>query len=349
MRLSTKQMKPWLSLLLAALLLLPLSGCAKAQDDEWPDTIRIGYLRVPNDETIAKAEAIFDDYFTPRGIRCDFIIFDSGVDANKALLANSIDFATMGDTNGVIALATGLDVELIWIHEVLGDAEQLVARRDAGITSIEDLAGRNVATVFASTAHFSLLHALRDAGIEDDVTLLDMQTADIVAAWQRGDIDAAYTWQPTLDELLREGVSLVTSLDMAERGVVTANILLARRGFSETYPQLTADFISALANAGDLYRDDAAEAAGIAAGELEITADVAAAQMLGSRWLTREEALSADFMGTSDQPGHFVQVILDTAVFLADQSSIERIPSYDEVAAFVNPVYIEQSLEPDDG
>lgn len=343
-----KQMKLGLSLLLLALLLLPVSGCAGQSNDEGPETIRIGYLRVPNDESIAKAEALFDDYFAPRGIRCDFIIFDSGVDANKALLANSIDFATMGDTNAVIALATGLEVELIWIHEVLGAAEQLVARRDAGITSVEDLAGRTVATVFASTAHFSLLHALRDAGIEDDVTLLDMQTADIVAAWQRGDIDAAYTWQPTLDELLREGVSLVTSLEMAERGVVTANVLLARRGFSQAYPQLTAEFIAALADAGDLYRTDAAAAAEIAARELDITADVAAAQMLGSRWLTREEALSADFMGTSDQPGHFVQVILDTAEFLAGQSSIDQIPSYDEIAAFVNPEYIEQSLAPGD-
>jgi taurine transport system substrate-binding protein len=331
---------------LALLMTIIPASCQKDPSAQWPDQINIGYLRVPNDETIAKAESFFEQYFSDKGIRCSFIVFDSGVDANKALLSNSIDFATMGNTNAIIALATGIDAELIWIHEVLGQAEQLVVRKGIGIEKIEDLAGQQVATVFASTAHYSLLNALRDAGIEDQVELLDMQTPDIVAAWERGNIDAAYTWQPTLQTLLDEGISLVTSEEMAERGVVTANVLLARKAFTERYPQLAVDFISALANAGDVYRTDPDEAAKIAGEELEIPASMARDQMLGSRWLTPQEELSQDFLGTSDEPGHFVQVMYDTAQFLAEQQSIQAVPSYDDFAAFVNPEYVEQALQP---
>ncbi|MDD3930548.1 MAG: ABC transporter substrate-binding protein [Clostridiaceae bacterium] len=340
-----KSARLWLIVVLMLCLVIFPAGCRDDNDFEWPEQINIGYLRVPNDETIAKAEQYFEDYFADKGIDCSFIVFDSGVDANKALLSNSIDFATMGHTNAVIALATGIKVELVWIHEVLGKAEQLVVRQNSGIERIEDLAGRQVATVFASTAHYSLLNALRDAGIEDQVTLLDMQTADIVAAWERGDIDAAYTWQPTLDRLLAEGLSLVSSEEMAERGVVTANVLLARQGFSQKYPILMADFISALAKAGDLYRADPEKAAQIAGDELEIPTTVASEQMSGSLWLTREEALSEAFMGTSADPGHFVQVMHDTAAFLAEQQSIQSIPTYEDFAAFVNPEWIEQSLQ----
>lgn len=331
-----------LIILIFSLIILP--SCADKGNGEYPSKIRIGYLRVPNDETIAKTEGLFDQYFAERDIETEFIVFDSGVDANKALLAGSIDFASMGHTNGVIALATGIEAELIWIHEVLGEAEQLVVREDAGINSIEDLAGQRVATVFASTAHFSLLHALRDAGIEDDVTLLDMQTADIVAAWQRGDIDAAYTWQPTLDELLQKGISLVTSKEMADRGIVTANILLARKGFSSKYPQLTTDFISALSEAGDIYRNDPDRAAESTAKELQVSSDITASQMLGSLWLTREEMVSSDFLGTSQSRGHFAQVIADTAEFLAAQNSIDTIPSEQKITDFINPSYAEKSL-----
>ena len=319
-------------------------GCGMITILNAPEQINIGYLRVTHDETIAQSRTVFLKAILQQ--RHDFRLLSliRGY-ANKALLSNSIDFATMGHTNAVIALATGIKVELVWIHEVLGKAEQLVVRQNSGIERIEDLAGRQVATVFASTAHYSLLNALRDAGIEDQVTLLDMQTADIVAAWERGDIDAAYTWQPTLDRLLAEGLSLVSSEEMAERGVVTANVLLARQGFSQKYPILMADFISALAKAGDLYRADPEKAAQIAGDELEIPTTVASEQMSGSLWLTREEALSEAFMGTSADPGHFVQVMHDTAAFLAEQQSIQSIPTYEDFAAFVNPEWIEQSLQ----
>lgn len=332
------------ALLLIMALVASLTSCASTSDGI-PDKINIGYLRVPNDETIAKADGIIEKYYAGKGIECEFIVFDSGVDANKALLSGSIDFATMGHTNGVIALATGIEVELIWIHEVLGDAEQLVARDDSGIDSIEDLAGKSVATVFASTAHYSLLHALREAGIEDDVTLLDMQTADIVAAWERGDIDAAYTWQPSLGKLLSEGKSLVSSAEMAEKGAVTANILLARTEFTDKYPDLTADFISALAEGGDIYRNDSDQAAAIAGSELELPPEMVIEQMAGSRWLTREEEISSQFLGTSQNPGFFAQVMYETARFLADQKAIQSISDQQMFNEFVNPEFVELSLK----
>jgi len=63
-----------------------------------------------------------------------------------------------------------INVELIWIHEILGDVEALVARDDSGIETIEDLRGKRIATTFASTSHLSLLTILQNANLEDEVT-----------------------------------------------------------------------------------------------------------------------------------------------------------------------------------
>jgi len=60
---------------------------------------------VPNDEILAKATNIIDERFAEQNIGVEYITFDSGVDANKALSADSIDFASMGHTNGVVALS----------------------------------------------------------------------------------------------------------------------------------------------------------------------------------------------------------------------------------------------------
>lgn len=310
-----------------------------------PQEINIGYLRVPNDEKLAKTEALFDEYFADKGIETNFLVFDSGVEANQAFASGSIDFASMGNTNGVIALSRGLDVELIWLHEILGEIEALAVRKDRGIEKVEDLAGMTVATTFASTSHYSLLQILNEAGIADQVQLLDMQTMDIVAAWERGDIDAAYTWQPSLGRLLEDGNMLISSEQAAEMGHKTANVLLARKGFTEQYPDLTVDFIAALVEGGNMYRENPDKAAEIVAEPLGITAEDALAQMQGSIWLTPEEEVSSEYMGTSETAGAFSKVMKETSDFLLGQGSITESPSQEQFDAFINPKYIEMYLE----
>ncbi|MFW6267321.1 MAG: MetQ/NlpA family ABC transporter substrate-binding protein [Halanaerobium sp.] len=355
--------KKILFLFLITVLILTLSACGNEQtqnekaqnnesqvenegpEDSLPEEINFGILRVPNDETIAIAEGILDKYFTERGIEVNTRVFDSGVEANQALASGSIDFATMGNTNAITALARDLDVELIWIHEVLGENEALAVKEDSGIEEVEDLVGERIAVPFASTAHYILLNVLKEAGIEDDVELLDMQTAEIVAAWERGDVKAAYTWQPTLAQLLESGSTLTDSKVMAEKGYITANVEVVRKGFSEEYPELVADFISALTEAGDIYRDNPEEAAEIAGNELELETDVALHQMEGTTWKTREELLSEDFFGSVDEPGDFAKVMKDTSDFLQEQDSIEESPSQTAFDEYVNPEYIRMSLD----
>lgn len=321
------------------------SGCQSQSQGALPKKVNIGYLRVPNDELVSKTKAIFDDYFKEVGVPYEFIVFDSGVDANKALASGSIDFATMGNTNGIIALARGIDVELIWIHEVLGEIEGLAVKNGSNITKAEDLVGQKIATPFASTAHYSLLNYLKAAGIENQVQLLDMQTAEIVAAWERGDINAAYSWQPTLGDLTKNGTILVSSADMAEKGYVTANVCLVRKEFSSQYPDLVAGFVKCLSQGGDLYRSNPQDAASAVATELAITTDNALMQMTGSIWLTPEEQLSPDYLGTAGQPGNFSTIMKDTADFLESQKSIDQAPSQEAFDAFINSSYIEMSLE----
>ncbi|NBI08213.1 ABC transporter substrate-binding protein [Senegalia massiliensis] len=335
--------------------LLTITACGNSEEtntsskgnENLPKEINFGILRVPNEETIAMAEGYFDEYFGEKGIETNFIVFDSGVDANKALASGSIDFATMGNTNSIIALAMGLDVEMIWIHEILGEIEALAVKNDSGIEKIEDLAGEKVATTFASTSHFVLLNALQEAGIEDEVELLDMQTAEIVAAWERGDIKAAYTWQPSLGKILEDGKMLVSSEEMAEKGYVTANVDVVRKEFAEKYPELVEDFITLLSESADIYIEDPEKAAEIVSEELGIEKEEALTQMKGSIWIPREELIGDRYLGKSEEPGDFARIMKETSDFLKEQGSIENSPTQEEFNKYVNPEYIEKSLESD--
>lgn len=337
-----------LFVMLVGLLVFTACGDGASEGNEsgadQPEVVNIGYLRVPNDEMVAKTEGYFDQYFADLGIETNFVVFDSGVEANQAFASGSVDFASMGNTNGIIALSRGLDVELIWLHEILGEIEGLAVREGSGIEQVADLQGMKIATTFASTSHYSLLQVLNDAGIADDVELIDMKTVDIVAAWERGDIDAAYTWQPSLGKLLDGGEMLISSEQAAEMGHKTANILLARKGFTEQYKDLTTDFIAALVEGGNLYREDSKTASKIVANPLEITPEEALMQMEGSVWLTPEEEISSEYLGTSEEAGDFSRVMKQTSDFLLEQGSISESPSQEAFDNFINPEYIEAYL-----
>lgn len=307
-----------------------------------PKVVNIGTQQMPNDEKIAIAKGFFEEEM---GVKVNIIEFQAG-EIRNAMVSKDIDFALLGSSSATLGIANGMDAEVIWIHEVLGDAERLAAKNSSNINSIQDLKGKKVATPFATTAHYSLLKALELNGVsEKDITLLDMQMPDIYAAWQRGDIEAAYAWEPTLSSLLKDGKTIISSKDMAAKGVVTSNVEIVRKEFAKKYPDIVAGYIKALDKAVKLYNEDQAEAVKTIAKALNITEEEALKQTKGSIWLTAEQQLDPAYFGTSSKKGNLAGSLKDTADFLYKQKSLVSKPELSTFEQAVNPSYIESALK----
>ncbi len=337
--------KIFTTIMVLAMVLVSCRKGGKAEENSLPEEINFGIQRMPNDEAIAISQGFFDKYFSQKGVKTNFIVFDSGSAVNTALASGSIDFGLEGSSPAVIAKSLGFDIEMIWIHEVLGEIESLAVKNDSGIETLADLVGRQVATPVASTAHYSLLNGLKDAGISEQVEILDMQPKDIVAAWSRGDIEAAYVWQPALANLLEDGQIILSSEDMAAKGFVTANVEVVSGKFARKYPSMVASYIAAVSEAAEIYRNTPSKAAEIVAGYLEISPESALNQMKGSIWLDEQALLSPQYFGTSDAKGELVQIFKDTADFLAEQGSIESAPDLSVFRNFIEPKYIEMAAQ----
>ena len=242
-------------------------------DGDLPDKVIIATLEMPNDEGIAKAEGYFEDEM---GVLIEIVQFESGKAINQAMVSGAVDFGLTGSGSAVLGIASGIPIEMIWIHETLGSVESLVAKSDLNATSLEDLKGKNIGVPFASTAHYSLLRAITASGFEEtDFALIDLQPSDLFAAWQRGDIDAAYIWEPTLSELLADGNIVLHSGDVAEMGYMTANVEIVRSEFGEAYPEIVEKYIACIDKAVTLYREDPEQAIAIIAEQLNITEESA--------------------------------------------------------------------------
>ncbi|MDR0552101.1 MAG: ABC transporter substrate-binding protein [Spirochaetaceae bacterium] len=326
-------------------LLVSFSGCAKKSGGgtpaALPERVNIGTQQMPNDENVAKAKGYFDSL----GVPVNLLEFDSGSAAVNAVVSGSVDLALMGTTPATTAIANNLPVEVIWIHGILGKSEALAVRNAANITSVAELSGKKAATPFGSTGHYSLLSALALNGVPASaVTLLDMQPKDIYAAWSRGDIDAAYVWDPVLAKLLEDGKLLLSSEDLALQGVITADIEIVNRDFGKKYPQAVSNYLSALSKTQGEYRKDFNGTAAALARYFSISVEESEQQLRGNIWLSAEEQLGNAYFGTSAVPGDFAKALKKTADFLVTQKTIAQAPDIGIFQKAVNPHYIELLL-----
>jgi len=341
---------------LVGLLTALLAGCgSKASDTakgdksgvDYPKTVSIGYFTENDDNVIIKESGWLEDELKEHGVEVKWVNFQAGRDMNNAILAKSIDFSGgIGDPPVTIAAATKIPYEIYWISSVIGDSEALVVKNDKNIASIKDLKGKKIATTVSSTSHYSLLSALELNGLTaSDVEIVDLTPQDIVAAWERGDIDAAYTWNPNLSKLYADGTKLISSKDLATQGAPTCGYNIVSTEFAKKYPQVVAVYIKALIKAQNLYKDDPNAAGELLAKGNSITKDEALDQAKGNVWLTPKEQLSADYLGTSDKKGNTVNSLKKIGDFLVDQKSLETKLEISSYELYVNPSYLENAIK----
>jgi taurine transport system substrate-binding protein len=308
------------------------SASGAAASVEAPDTLRVAYQLVPNGDLVVKHNKWLEAALP--GTTIDWVRFDSGGDVNTAVVAGSVDIGLAGSspvTRGLSA-PLNIDYQVAWIHDVIGDAESLVAREGSGVTSIADLKGRKIATPFASTAHYSLVAALTDAGLStDDVTLVDLQPADVLAAWTRGDVDAAYVWEPTLSQL--GGTVLTTSTKQAEAGHPTYDLGVVTTALAQKYPGVVDAWLAAQDKAVAQLQDDTAAATEAIAAELDLSAAEVTPQLAGLTFLRGTEQLAPEFFGTTAAPGAFAESLHQAAEFLVGQDAIDAVPEVADLQA----------------
>jgi taurine transport system substrate-binding protein len=263
---------------------------------ELPDTIRIGYQNIPNGDLVVKRQGLLEKAFGP-DVMIEWSLFDSGGSVNEAIVGGSLDFGLVGSSPASRGLSSGIEYQVPWIHDVIGKAEALVVRDD--ITSLADLKGKTIATPFASTAHYSLLAALADAGIADtDVNIIDSEPDAIFAGWQQGDIDGAYVWNPNLAKLVADGGKvLITSEDLSKKGKTTYDLAVVTNEFASKYPAAVQTWIEAQDQAVKLIKSDPEAAAELIAAELNITAAEAQQQLSELIFLGAAEQAGAEYLG----------------------------------------------------
>jgi len=289
-----------------------------------PAQIRIGYQVIPNAELLVKATGTAEKAFPNSTV--SWKSFESGRDVNTAMAANGLDLGLIGSTGTSIGIANQLPYRVYFIHDVIGDNEALVVK--SNVRSLADLKGKKVGVPFGSTTHFSLLSALQELGLNpNEVTILDMQPPDMLAAWQRGDIDAGFVWQPTLNKMISaKGSVLVSAKDLYQKGIITADVGVAHEDFITQHPASLQKYVTLLDDAVKFYREQPEAAAEAIAPQLGVSPAESLQQMKQLVWLTSSEQANGKYLGSAEKPGAFASVLRDSAAFMKAQGAIPTVP-----------------------
>jgi taurine transport system substrate-binding protein len=307
------------------------------QDSAKP-TLRLGYQTFPSGDLIVKNNKWLEEALPDYNIK--WIKFDSGADINTAFIAKELDFGALGSSPVARGLSAPLNIpySVAFVLDVAGDNEALVARNGTGINAIADLKGKRIATPFASTAHYSLLAALAQNNLSPkDVSLIDLQPQAILAAWDRGDIDAAYTWLPTLDDLRKTGKDLITSRQLAKDGKPTLDLAAVSNEFATAHPDVVDKWRQQEARALTTIKDDPDAAAKAIAAEIGLSPDAVAGQLKQGVYLTPEQLTSPEWLGTEGAVGNIANNLQSASEFLAEQN---QIPSAAPLKTFQDAIYV---------
>lgn len=203
-------------------------------------TIRVGYQSEPDPSHVAIVDGLYEK---ATGGKIEWRKFDSGASVITALASNAIDIGYAGSSPLAAGVTRGAPIEAFLVAGLIGKAEGLVVRNGSGINDVKDLVGKKVATPFVSTAHYSLLYVLKHDGVDaTKVNILNLQPPEIAAAFVRGDVDAAYVWDPVLAKAKESGKVLIDSAEVAKLGGPTFVAWITRKDYAAAHPDVLKAF-----------------------------------------------------------------------------------------------------------
>ena len=274
-----------------------------------------------------------EDLFAKEGLDVNLIKFTAGPPFFAAFQSRSIDVGFMGLQPAVTAVAQGVPVKIVAAENDAFGAEGLVARDDSGIKMLTDLRGKKVATKRGSSAHTALLTGLQIAGLkEGDIQLVDLDVTALLPAFRKGDIQAAWYWEPWMGLLKREnGRVVATDGDIK---LPSGIVWVARENWLKQNPDAMQRLLRVLDKAALLIREQPEKMAKAISKRLELNEEhVLEVLTKEAKWPTNKELVAESYpfsmaaAETSAGRG-MAAVLTDNAKFQQAAKIIDTIPDF---------------------
>jgi NitT/TauT family transport system substrate-binding protein len=146
--------------------------------------------------------ALEKGYFTQEGLEVSYSPFGLGKETLREVVTGKADFGTATDMPIAIEVLKGAKICVIATLSSTPELTGIVARKDQGISSVNDLQGKKIGVSYGTNAEFILDSFLLFNRVpRKDVHTVDVSPKGMADAFRQGEIQAAVTWESVLSNL----------------------------------------------------------------------------------------------------------------------------------------------------
>ena len=271
----------YVTLLLAVLIAATLSGCGGSSPatvgatsgTSKPAAVRLGYFAnlTHAQALLGVANGSFQKAIGDVPLKTT--VFNAGPSVVEAFFANELDLAYVGPSPALNAHVKSHGSAVRVISGSASNGVVIVARKDAGIAKMADLAGKRIATPqFGNTQDISARHyvlsvlkqTLKNAGGTTDIQ--NIANAEQLGLFKSGQLDAVWAPEPWGARLVHEadGVLVEEEKNLWPEKNFTITLVLASQKFLTEHPDVVEQFLKAhveITGWLNTHRDEAADAA----------------------------------------------------------------------------------------
>lgn len=205
-------------------LLILFSGATSASAA--PQTFTMAVAHLPHAAPLLIAEA--QGYFAAEGLPLKIIHCTIGRVCLQNLLDGQVQFATVGELPIVMAGFQRKDFAVVATYVTSGREFRMVVRKDRGIRSAKDLAGKRVGAIKGASSEYFADWFLTYQGVPTaEVETVALTPQDPIGPLARGEVDAAALFDPHGREALQRYGSQVVQLPSPTPFTNTLNIVSA--------------------------------------------------------------------------------------------------------------------------
>ena len=245
------------------ILLGMLSGCGEvaktsiaAASNSEPEVLRLGYFA-----NVTHAQAILGvangTYQKALGnVKLKTSVFNAGPSAVEALFAGELDATYIGPGPASNAIIKSHGEAVRVVAGSAANGVTLVVRKGAGISKLEDLKGKRIATPQHGAAHAGtflrcafVLHTLHDKTKQDGGTteIEAVANAEQVGLFKQGQLDASWAPEPWASRLVKEagGEVLEEEKNLWPEKRFAITLLVVSTKFLDKYPNVVERLLKA--------------------------------------------------------------------------------------------------------
>jgi len=301
-----------------------VAGCTEQANETSLDlpVVKYGGQPYPGEFVLVGYPEIWEKY----DLDVEHTMFGRGWANNEALISGDVDINCGFDLK-TVPLMSALPGEVIIIGTLQkGDRYSTVVRNDSDYQSWEDLKGKKVATKFGTGAEHGLRKYYAQEGYNwEDFEHVNLETEDMIAALDNGQIEAFTCWEPTPAIAETQGIGRIlrTHGDISQIPIS----LHTTKEYAADHEDEIVNFLAAHLEKADLIKNNpekAAEYATLAAADRGVQISPEAFEIVFER---------IDF--DIDFDDEVITNLEEIGQFLYDQGEIDSIPTIEYDRSYI--------------